>query len=389
MKFDEKENKESLGASHVPGGCNGKAKGSVELNWASPRNEQDYSDVNFSQPSSLRSDRCAAPGLTISVTKIRHSLLEVAHLTVLRIKGLSDAIVYKAKFTWLVHKHRRMNSIGYRSQRVCDKGENMAAVLGKGLNGDFISERLEGKLDEVKQQLEGNFQNTGVLTSAVEEINEIRNIIGNPERKKKNLLDLAKQIDQAASKILAFLQRYEDCLSDDASTWIESTADNFKKWAKLCRAGYAMPNKFSSESGTEAFKKWAIGIELFAELIDDAENLPIKSLNIIEKVASAAFEVASFRKHSDSKKDRYSKRIQYAAAFIIQKIEKVKAEKSEDLIIGNEPLPELLRKSQERIKLLGWPETDEEAERLITEEESQDDKSHKTLEYLNKLLGNN
>lgn len=381
MNSKDQRDQRPLGASHVLGGWI-KLLFHLVSRWPSPQDGQDCSGSTACQPSPLRSDPYGASGLTCFIH--HHVCLNRLDPATTNALGVVRGLIFGSLS--IVRRCKQVDA-GKIEQHNFPGEIRMATVFKDSIAEDFINEKLEDSFDEVRHRLERTFQKGSAWKNVAEDLDELSKLIEAFQAEKNSCRALERRTSDFLKKLIEFRQKYRRFFQPEQNRQLEDLIQNFRGWVKDLKTLNRMPKVFTPESSEKSFQCSALGLEVFARYIDEEEtDLTPESCDAIKNLAIFQRKGAGETKLQNQKKEKYRQRIRYTAAFIIQKVEEYKARTSRELIIGEEPFDQLLKKSQERMHALGWPDTEEDAEKLIAEEEEMERKNHATLDYLNRML---
>ncbi|AFZ21274.1 hypothetical protein [Allocoleopsis franciscana] len=256
----------------------------------------------------------------------------------------------------------------------------MTTFFEERLSKDFISEKLEGQLDEIKQQLEEISRYESINSILAEELCKARELFKKDSLTKDDLIVLGEIFNRISSSTSTFANRHQKRLSPEAYKEIKLNAYKFRVSGKTCQITASPLVILKSKDSLKNLKKWCEALETYAEFLDggDLENLPPEIKIYLQKLCNVAIEVTVQAYIDNPKKEKYRRSLRNSASFIIQWIQNHSQTDVENFAIGSLPSAKLLEETKNRLHLLDLlsPSNNQEA----TEQ-------RETREYLRQTLG--
>lgn len=281
-------------------------------------------------------------------------------------------------------------------QKSAQEEAAMTAVLGKSISDDLKEDQIVGKLkdqiEDFRKKLENSFCSESLRLLISEELENFSRI--KPTKGKKPFILASTLLQSVNFKVQGWLFSNAENLSLESQKTTQDIINYSYFWSKILKSFYDAPSTLSSNSNSQAFRKWARLCELIAEYVDHNFNsssfIPKEDSQVIEGICIKLLQFTSvLNRLDDESKNSSLKRIHFSCYFAFQKIQQRKEKSCNDLIIGKEPFEQLFKKSKERVAQMGWLRTDEEIDRLVEANEEETKEKKKTLEYLSKILNSN
>ena len=323
MNFNNQENQESLGASHVPGGCDSKAGDPAESNWASPRNKQDCSDTTAVKP------RRSAPTLrAVGLTAFMHPALFNPEL--LRLVALASAVCLLFLIVLLVQKCKQVKQPS--AELVCEEvGQMTAGILDRSDRAE-IKGNIEGRLNEFRRQLEVTFYSASEYQLVVQEFQRVCNAIvaiDIEDESDKFFFDLNRASELAGYFFKEYKQILPDSVRENLVSFVESLGglQIFNHKIKLLNESKGLYKT------TTSLKLWSESIAAISTCVDEYSILPLLNerltqwlKNLVERILEATDKQISKDLQGDD--SYYRKLLRESASLVLREIEKDKKHES-------------------------------------------------------------
>lgn len=317
------KNQESLGASHVPRGCNGKTGDLSTSDWASPRNKQDYSDSTAVNP------RRSAPTLrAVGLTALIHPAL--LNPETLRLVSLAAAACLLFLIVALVQKCKQVKQPS--AELVCEEvGQMTAGILDRSDRAE-IKGNIESRLNEFRRQLEVTFYSASEHQLVVQEFQRVCNAIVDidiEEESDKFFFDLNRAGELAGYFFKEYKQILPDSVRENLVSFVESLGglQIFNHKVKLLNESKGLYKTTSS------LKVWSESIAAISTCVDEYSILPLLNerltqwlKNLMERILEATDKQISKNLQGDD--SYYRKLLRESASLVLREIERDKKHES-------------------------------------------------------------
>lgn len=327
MNFNNnQENQESLGASHVLGGCNSKAGDLSTLNWAAPQNKQDCSDSTAVNP------RRSAPTLrAVGLTALIHPAL--LNPEFLGLAALAAAICLLFLVVALVQKCKQ---VGHSvAETDLQEVRHMLAGLADSFNSNqFRGEfnHLKGELDHIRESLERLVSPESYKEAVATRFIELRYL--NEQAEKESSPKIKSEIfGNLRTALLKVADDYKDSLSKALYRELQSLSDKVGSYQKLFQGIQLIRDADQEEDFGNYLKVMSMAFDLITEAIDN--NLKNFSSYFIERgLKLPAKKVLSILRNSkgvnrsSQNEIEYNMRLRQAAGLILWNIKEFESERN-------------------------------------------------------------
>ena len=282
-------------------------------------------------------------------------------------------------FLAIVRRCRQVD-VDLKSQQTSNEGKHMTTFFEERLSKDFISEKLEGQLDEIKQQLEEISRCESINSILAEELCKARELFKKDSLTKDDIMALGEILNRISSSTSSFATRHQKKLSQKTYKELKLNAYTFKVSGKTCQIAASPLLSLKSKDSLKNLKKWCEALETYAEFLDggDLGNLPPEIKLYLQKLCIIALEATSQVYIDNPKKEKCRRALRNSASFILQWIQNYSQTELENFAVGSLPGAKLLEETKNRLHLLDLlsPSNNEEA----TEQ-------RETRQYLRQVLG--
>lgn len=364
MNLKNEKNQESLGASHVPGGCNSKAGDPVKSNWASPQNSQDCSNSTAVNP------RRSAPTLrAVGLTALIHPALLNPEFLGLAVLAAAICLLFL-----VVAFMQKCKQVG-RSVAELDLQEvkHMLASLADDFNDSKFGDELNHIQEEfthLKEELEKLIGPEADQKAVKIRFDELQYLNSEAVRE-SNPLAKSAILGNLGTALLKVADDYRKLLSYSLYSELREISNRAKSYQKLFQGIQLIRDADQQEDFGDYLKVMSMAFDLITEAIDN--NLKNFSSYFIERgLKSPARKVLLILRdgkdfnRSDQNEIEYNMRLRQAAGLILWNVQEFESEnrlpiegqplkETENpwkLIIGKRPYNELLEESQGKIHLL-------------------------------------
>lgn len=362
---------ELLWRSHIPGGQMLKVFDFCLIGLP-PWNGQNCSRLIASQPSPLRSDPFGALGLTEVAFNFLQSNIGQKPLFVL-------GVGWFLCLFWLVlqklPKGYQAGSLDLDSQ--VGEGE-MGTNLEESLSKDFISERLENQLHEIKQQLEEHSRYESMHSLIAEDMCEVKVWLKKKGSDKDEFLKTSKIFNRMSSTVQSFISRHHRKLSNEDHEALKTVVSTFKLFEKVCLVQMEPLLELSEKTSLQKLRKWRQTLDVFAEIAESKLVLPKEMTLCLRTISKWVIKVTA-KEYDNPEKERCRKTLRRSAGFVAYQLEKSQPTETLEFTLGKMPQQQLLEETRKRLHLLDLlsPSNNEEAQ-----------EQRETRKYLLEVLGN-
>jgi hypothetical protein len=267
-------------------------------------------------------------------------------------------------FTSLVQRCKQVD-VGQIGQQTFNEGNKMTTFFEERLSKDFISEKLEGQLDEIKQQLEENSRCETINSILAEELCKAKQLLEKKDFTERDMITLGEILERISSSISKFASRHKKDISEKNFRELSLNAYIFKVSGKLCQAAVLSLAPLKPNDSLKNLKRWSQVLEAYAEFLDECrmENLPSKMKLNLKDFCVIALKLTTQIYPENPRKEKCRRLIRDSASFILQWIDKHSQREVEKFAVGSLPSAKLLEETKNRLPLLDLlnPSNNEEA----------------------------
>lgn len=284
-------------------------------------------------------------------------------------------------FAILMRGCRQVNA-DLSDQQTSDEGGSMTIFFEECLSKDFISGKLEGQLDEIKEQLENIARHESIASILAEDFYKVGELFQKNGFTRENANALEGVLSRSSSSISSFTTRHRKTLSKESYEELRAKAHIFKVLSKMCRVMSLDLPILKTKDTLKNLKIWHETINTYAEFLDEGNlnDLPFGVRANLQELSALIIAVTSKPYIDNSKKEKCRRALRNSAMFILQWLQDYneKAE-AKSFTLGSVPRTKLLEETKSRLHLLDVlsPSNDEEAK-----------EQRETREHLKQALGN-